>query len=82
MPAAAYHTCLRYAVHGFAPDDSDTRRRFRVLFLHQLQTLRSRLPPSALDRTVREMMRADGPEAKEKEDLLALTRKMCPHLLP
>jgi len=80
--AAAYHACLRYAVHGFAPFDSDTRRRFRVLFLRQLKTMRDRLPQSTVDLTVREMLRTDGPEIKEKEDLLALAREICPKLLP
>ncbi|MEU4526557.1 AAA family ATPase [Amycolatopsis sp. NPDC024027] len=80
--AAAYDPCMRYAVHGFAPDDSDTRRKFRLLFLHQLQVVRDRLPLAALDRTVREMLRTDGPEVEDKEDLLTLTRAICPKLLP
>ncbi|EOD65395.1 hypothetical protein H480_26867 [Amycolatopsis vancoresmycina DSM 44592] len=80
--AAAYFPCLKHAVHGFAPYDHETRRRFRVLFLNQLRILRDRLPPSMVDRTVRELLRADGPEIEEKADLLALTRQICPDLLP
>jgi hypothetical protein len=79
---AACHLCLRYAVHGFAPFDSDTRRRFRILFLQQFQVLRDRLPPSTVDLTVREIVRTDGREVMEKEDLLALVREICPELLP
>jgi hypothetical protein len=80
--AAAYFPCLKHAVHGFAPYDHETRRRFRVLFLNQLQILRERLPPATLARTVREMLRTDGPEVEAKEDLLALTHAICPGLLP
>jgi hypothetical protein len=78
--ASEYDTCLLHAVHGFAPNDTDTRRRFRILFLNQLQRLRRRLPVSTLDHTV-QVMCADSPEVKEQEDLLALVREICPGLL-
>lgn len=78
--ASEYDTCLLHAVHGFAPNETDARRRFRVLFLNQLQRLRRRLPMSTLDHTV-QVMSADSPEVKEQEDLLALAREICPGLL-
>lgn len=78
----AYDICMKWAVDGFAPFDVDLRRRFRVLFLKQLQRLRDRLPESAVEETVWRMQRAEGSEVKEQEDLLALTREICPGLLP
>lgn len=78
---SAYRTCLLWAVDGFAPNDTVTRRQFRVLFLQQLQRLRERLPRSEVDATVATMLRTGGPEIKEKDDLLELTRELCPGLL-
>ncbi|GAB3726609.1 hypothetical protein GCM10027598_45660 [Amycolatopsis oliviviridis] len=80
--AAAFHLCLRHAVDGFAPFDSETRRKFRVLFLRQFHRLRDRLPSSMVDSAVEEILRTTGPEIMEREDFLALTREICPGLLP
>ncbi|MET9230290.1 hypothetical protein [Lentzea sp. NPDC003310] len=77
----AYYPCMMWAVDGFAPFDAEVRARFRVLFLNQLQRLRGRLPGAAIDDTVRAMLRTGGSEIPERDDLLSLTRAICPGLL-
>lgn len=50
---AAFDVCLRTALNSFAPDDRDTRARFRLMFLRRLAADWQRLEPEWTQRAMR-----------------------------
>jgi hypothetical protein len=80
--AAAYDTCLGIAIHGFAPDDFDTRKRFRDLFLRQLATDFHRLPASWLGDAIRQIKEAEeSANNTEVSGLVRMAKEIIPELM-
>ncbi|MEV0125127.1 hypothetical protein AB0I16_26930 [Streptomyces sp. NPDC050703] len=50
---AAFDTCLQTALNSFAPNDHETRRRFRLMFLRRLAADWPRLEPEWVQRAMR-----------------------------
>jgi hypothetical protein len=64
--AAAYDTCLLISISGFAPYDTDTRKRFRTIVLRQLAADYQRLPQRWLATAAREIKEAGQSGDKDK----------------
>jgi hypothetical protein len=79
--AAAYDTCLRIAIHGFAPFDVDTRARFRAYVLHQLATDSHRLPASWLDDAIKQIREAGKSTNKEGSEFVRMASETFPELM-
>jgi hypothetical protein len=79
--AVAYDTCLAIAIHGFAPDDVDTRARFRAYFLRQLATDCRRLSASWLVDAIRQIKEAGKSTNKENSDLIRMANEIIPELM-
>jgi hypothetical protein len=70
--AAAYDTCLKIAIHGFAPPDIGPRERFRVLVLRQLAADQWRLPQAWLESAIKKIQEAGEDETFERAVLLRM----------
>jgi hypothetical protein len=84
--AAAYDACLLIAISGFAPFDTETRQRFRAVFLHQLAADLPRLPEAWIKAAAREIKQAgDSVDkdrmAKDGTALLRMANELCPDLM-
>lgn len=77
----AYETCLQIALHSFSPNDRETRRRYRHIFLHQLAEHWEKLDPAWLKDAMAEIRKGGKGEKDEKEALLAAARSILPEQL-
>jgi hypothetical protein len=81
--AEVFDVCLRISLHGFAPFDVDTRKRFREIFFRQLSADQNRLPRRWLElaaqaiREVTEYARHDD----EGEELVQMALRMVPKIM-
>ena len=78
--AAAYDTCLKISVSGFAPYDTQTRRLFRTIFLRQVSSDYDRLPRRWLELAAQAIMKGSK-EDQYGHDGAALLR-MANEILP
>ncbi len=79
--AAAYDTCLRISIHGFAPQDIDTRARFRACVLRQLATDVYRLPVSWLGDVIEQIKETGKSSDDEGPDLVRMANEILPELM-
>ena len=59
---AAYETCLKIVIHGFAPYQTEVREIFRMLVMRQLAADRQRLPEAWF-----ESVMLDHPRCRTRE---------------
>lgn len=82
--AAAYDTCLKITIHGFAPFDSQARNLYRQIFLHQLSLDYHRLPKAWLEsaaRAIRQGSEVSWNERHEGQALLRMAQQTLPALM-
>lgn len=82
---AAYETCLRWAMDGFAPFDTEALRRFRAVFLRQLAADWDRLPAEWCETTAGRMVKASQPGSRSHNDgreLLQMAIEVVPYPFP
>ena len=79
--AAAYDTCLMIAIHGFAPNDVDTRARFRTHVFRRLATDFHRLPGDWLADAVQQIKNAEKSTQYEGRDLVRMANEIIPELM-
>lgn len=79
--AAAYDTCLRISIHGFAPQDIDTRARFRAHVLRQLAADAYRLSASWLGDVIKQIKEAGKSPDDEGPDLVRMANEILPELM-
>jgi len=72
--ADAAETCVRIAMHGFAPNDVETRRRFRVLLLNHLVTIQHKLPDGWVAGLAKRF--AEGRRVDERAELVEMTARI------
>jgi NACHT conflict system protein/ATPase family protein associated with various cellular activities (AAA) len=72
----AAETCLRIAMHGFAPADKLTRHRFRELVLRQFVAIRDRLPEHWLSRIAARVESEPDLDRRERDDLLEMVQRI------
>ena len=77
----AYNTCLRISINGFAPQDIETRKHFRVLILHQLAADIHRLPPGWLRDVVGQIIKAGKSTTKEGLELVRMATELLPGIM-
>jgi len=81
---AAYDTCLKIAIYGFAPVHSQVRSLYRKIFLHQLSLDYHRLPKAWLESAARAIRQgSDVPwhERHEGQVLLRMALETVPALM-
>lgn len=79
--AEAYEVCLKYVIHGFGPDDVETRKRFRALVLHQLATDHQRLPSDWLHEAIMRIKKAGKSSKYEGPELMRMAYEALPSLM-
>lgn len=81
--AAAYDTCLKISVHGFAPFDTQTRHLFRTIFLRQLSSDYHRLPRPWLESAAQAVRQGSKEDQyrHEAEALLEMASEILPALM-
>ncbi len=79
--AAAYETCLRIAINGFAPQDINTIARFREQFLRQLASHIHRLSASWLGDVIEQIKRAGKSTVDEGPALVRMANDILPELM-
>ncbi|WP_436842817.1 NACHT domain-containing protein [Streptomyces venezuelae] len=75
----AFDTCLQTALNSFAPNDRETRRRFRLMFLRRLAADWPRLEPEWVERAMRSIH--DGGKDTTVDDG-SLFRDVADEVLP
>jgi hypothetical protein len=79
---AAYDTCLNIALHGFAPFDTSTRERFRLLIFRQLAADMHRLPKHWLASAKLKIARARNDDRHQAADLVRIANEVVPGFIP
>jgi hypothetical protein len=78
----AFDECLRITLHGFAPFDVNTRKRFREVFLRQLSIYHHRLPRTWLESAAQAIKEAkEVRRDDEGEELLQMALEMVPKIM-
>jgi hypothetical protein len=78
---AAYDTCLAILINGFAPQDVDTRARFRAHVLRQLATDFHRLPASWLGDVIKQIKEGGKRTYNEGPELVRMANEILPELM-
>ncbi|MFI6494499.1 NACHT domain-containing protein [Streptomyces sp. NPDC050564] len=78
---AAFDACLPNSLHGFAPYDRETRRRFRLVFLRRLAADWERLDDAWVDRAMRAIREAGEQTEDEGAEFLEMAREILPDQL-
>ncbi|MGW0624600.1 NACHT domain-containing protein [Streptomyces sp. NPDC002765] len=75
---AAFDMCLRIALNGFAPFDTETRRRFRLVFLRRLVADWERLEHDWVERAMRAIHEGGKDATDEGPQFLDAAREILP----
>lgn len=79
--AAAYDTCLRISITGFAPQHIDTRARFWAHVLRQLAADVHRLPASWLSDAIEQIKKSGKSPRNEGPELIRMANEILPELM-
>lgn len=79
--AAAYNTCIRISIDGFASQDMDTRARFRAHVLRQLARDFHRLPASWLGDAIKQIKESGKSTNNEGHELVRMVSEILPELI-
>jgi len=80
--ATSFDSCLKIAIDGFAPFDTDTRERFRLLVLRQLAADQHRLPEAWLVSARLKITEArNGDPDHQGAELLRLANEVIPEIM-
>ncbi|MFD3621266.1 hypothetical protein ACFWWT_39890 [Streptomyces sp. NPDC058676] len=75
---AVFDVCLHIALNGFAPVDTDIRRRFRLVFLRRLAADWQRLEPDWVEQAMRAIHEGGKNATDEGPQFLDAARQILP----
>ena len=79
---AAYETCLKIVIHGFAPYQTEVREIFRMLVMRQLAADRQRLPEAWFESVMLTIQDAVRANVDEGAALLRIASEALPGFKP